>query len=194
MCFLVAALTHLFSREKGATASAIVDALVQLGNGSGASLPGWARRPRCCYAPFQSSSCGWVDRADSVTRLASRCRKRKTLPSLRRRTARDRWRPDRPPGRRRASGATTRGPRRHGAASGHRPTPRLPECHGCGSSLRRRKARALRDGDPASRLRLRDDVEGFAGKAPPVGKTPPLPSPPDYPKCAMASTTKRLAS
>ena len=42
MCFLVAALTHLFSREKGATASAIVDALVQLGNGSGASLPGWA--------------------------------------------------------------------------------------------------------------------------------------------------------
>ena len=42
MCFLVAALTHLLSREKGATASAIVDALVQLGNGSGASLPGWA--------------------------------------------------------------------------------------------------------------------------------------------------------
>ena len=29
MCFLVAALTHLLSSEKGATASAIVDALVQ---------------------------------------------------------------------------------------------------------------------------------------------------------------------
>ena len=42
----------------------------------------------------------------------------------------------------------------------------------------------MEDFHPASRLRLRDDVGGFTGKAPPVGKTPPppLPSPPDYPK------------
>jgi len=31
MCFLVAALTHLFSREKGATASAIVELLCSWG-------------------------------------------------------------------------------------------------------------------------------------------------------------------